>query len=53
MIARRASFHNNSSISQSVCNLHQQLSVELWLFNARMLIARLALESRVGPDWDL
>ena len=46
VIARRASYHNNASISQSVCNLHQQLSVKLWLFNARMLLARLALESR-------
>ena len=53
MIASRTSFYNNSSISQSVCNLHKQLSVKLWLFNARMLIAILALESRFGPDWDL
>ena len=45
VIACRASLHNNASISQSVCNLHQQLSVKLWLFNARMLLARLSLES--------
>ena len=49
VIARRTLLHNNSSISSPVCNLHQQFSVKLWLFNARMLIPRLALEIRVGP----
>ena len=29
---------------QAVCNLHEQLSVTLWKFNARMLLDRLILE---------
>ena len=51
-IARRISFQNNSSISQSLCNLHQKLSTKLWMFKSRMVLARMALDSRVSPSWD-
>ena len=53
IIARRASFLNNAGISRSVCNLHQQLSVKLWLYNAKMVLCRIALDGRVDPSWDL
>ena len=53
VIARRASFQNHVTILVSLCNLHQQLSTKLWLYNARMVLARIALDSRVGPCWDL
>ena len=48
-IARRASFQNNISIGQSVCNLHQQLSTKLWLCNARMVLERLSLDCSDSP----
>ena len=32
IIARKSSFHSHRTISQSVSNLHQQLSVKLWLY---------------------
>ena len=48
-----ASFLNNAGISRSVCNLHQQLSVKLWLYNAKMVLCRIALGGRVDPSWDL
>ena len=50
-IARRTSFHNNATVSQCMCNLLQQLSCKLW-YNARMILARVDLDSNVGP-WDL
>ena len=53
IIARRASCLNNAGISRSICNLHQQLSVKLWLYNAKMVLYRVALEGRVDPSWDL
>ena len=52
-IARRTSFHNNATVSQCMCNLLQQLSCKLWLYNARMILARVDLDSNVGPSWDL
>ena len=51
-IARRTSFHNNATVSQCMCNLLQQLSYKLWLYNARMILARVDLDSNVGPSWD-
>ena len=53
IIARRASFLNIAGISRSVSNLHQQLSVKLWLYNAKMVLCRIALDGRVDPSWDL
>ena len=53
IIAQRASFLNNGGISRSVCNLHQQLSVKLWLYNANIVLCRIALDGRVDPSWDL
>ena len=44
VIAKRAAIYNNITSSQAVCNLHEQLSVTLWKFNARMLLDRLILE---------
>ena len=47
-IARRISFHNNATVSQCMCHLLQQLSCKLWLYNARMILARVDLDSNVG-----
>ena len=44
IIAKRAALHSSITFSQSVSNLHEQLSVCLWKFNARMLLDRLSLE---------
>ena len=44
IIAKRAAIYNSITSSQAVCNLHEQLSVTLWKFNARMLLDRLILE---------
>ena len=52
-IARRTSFDYNATVSQCMCNLLQQLSCKLWLYNARMILARVDLDSNVGPSWDL
>ena len=52
-ISRRTSFHNDATVSQCMCNLLQQLSCKLWLYNARMILARVDLDSNVGPSWDL
>ena len=52
-IARRTSFHNNATGSLCMCNLLQQLSCKLWLYNVRMILARVDLDSNVGPSWDL
>ena len=44
-IVRRLSFKGNMTVSKSVRNLHEQLSVKLWSYNAMMLLCRLALDS--------
>ena len=49
IIAMRTTLKNNISISQSVTNLHQQLSVQLWQYNSKMMRDRIALE---GEDLD-
>ena len=46
-LARRA--FEKISISQSVCNLHRQLSSKLWLCNARMVVERLSLDCSDSP----
>ena len=43
-IARRLSFKRNLTVSQAVGNIHEQLSVKLWLHNAKMILHRLALD---------
>ncbi|XP_062512057.1 uncharacterized protein LOC134187899 [Corticium candelabrum] len=53
IIARRASFKHNVSISQSVCHFHQQLSTRLWCSNAKMILARCSLDGTASPLWDL
>ena len=49
IIAKRAALHNNIAVSQSVCNLHEQLSVCLWKTNARLILDRQSLEGS-GTD---
>ena len=49
IIAKRAALHNNITVSQSVCNLHEQLSVCLWKNNARLILDRQSLEGS-GSD---
>ena len=49
IIAKRAALHNNITVSQSVCNLHEQLSVCLWKNNARLILDRQSLEGS-GTD---
>ena len=44
-IAMRTALKYNISISQSVTNLHQQLSVRLWQYNSKMMLDRIALEA--------
>ena len=46
IIARKSSFHSHRTISQAVSNLHQQLSVKLWLYNSRLVLQRLELDCR-------
>ena len=43
-IARRLSFTRNLAVSQVVSSIHEQLSVKLWLYNAKMIWHRLALD---------
>ena len=40
-ITRRLAFHVNLSVSKATTNLHEQLPVKLWLYNAKMLLHRL------------
>ena len=44
VIGKRAAYHRNITTSQSVCQLHDQLSVCLWKFNARLVLDRLCLD---------
>ena len=46
IIARKSSFHSHQTINQAVSNLHQQLSVKLWLYNSRLVLQRLELDCR-------
>ena len=43
-IARRLSFKRNLTVSQAVSNIQEQLSVKLWLHNAKTILHRLALD---------
>ena len=43
IIALQSAVTNNLSASQAVMNLHEQLSVCLWRYNAKMLLNRLCL----------
>ena len=43
MIALRSAVTSNLSAGQAVMNLHEQLSVCLWRYNAKMLLNRLCL----------
>ena len=52
-IARRLAFHGNLSVSKAATNLHEQLSVKLWLYNAKMLLHRLSLNCRESALLDL
>ena len=44
VIAKRAAYHRNIATGQSVCQIHEQLSVCLWKFNARLVFDRLYLD---------
>ena len=48
-IARRTT---GSSTSNAVRHLHQQLSVRLWQFNARMVLERLLLYKKDTSFWE-
>ena len=43
-IARCLSFKRNLTVNQAVSNVHEQLSVKFWLYNAKMILHRLALD---------
>ena len=47
IIARKTSLLNKLTVSKAVCNIHEQFSVCLWQYNARMILDRLHL---VCPD---
>ena len=42
-IARKMSLVSSLSISKIVCNIHEQLSVRLWQYNAKMVLDKLHL----------
>ena len=44
VIATRSAVLQNISLSQAVNNLHEQISVRLWQFHARMILDRFVLE---------
>ena len=44
VVAKRAAYHRNITTSQSVCQLHEQLSVCLWKFNACLVLDCLCLD---------
>ena len=43
VIARKTSLLNKLPVSRTVCNIHEQLAVRLWQYNARMVLDRLHL----------
>ena len=43
VIARKTSVLNKLPVSRIVCNIHEQLAVRLWQYNARMVLDRLHL----------
>ena len=43
IIARRTILSTGKTVSKAISNLHQQLSVRLWQYNARMILERLAI----------
>ena len=45
-IARRSALHNHVTVSHTTSHLHQQLSIKLWLYNSKMVLERLAFDSR-------
>ncbi len=45
VIANRAAYHRNITTSQSVCQLHEQLSVCPWKFSVRLVLDCLCLHS--------
>ena len=51
-IARRTTLSTGSSTSNAVRHLHQQLSVRLWQFNARMVLERLLLYKKDTSFWE-
>ena len=44
VIAKRAAYIRNITTSQSVGQLHEQLSVCLWKFNTRLVLDRFCLD---------
>ena len=46
IIALKTPFHRCQTVSRTILFLYEQLSVKLWLFNARLILERLALHSR-------
>ena len=45
IIARKTAFHHCQTISRTLMFLYEQLSVKIWLFNARIILERLVLNS--------
>ena len=50
-IAAKTTTYNGINLQQAFSNLLQQLSVQLWQYNARMIIRRYLLETEFGM-WD-
>ena len=46
IIVRKTAFHCCQTVSRTLMFLYKQLSVKFWLFNARLILERLALNSR-------
>ena len=46
IIARKTAFHRCQTVSRTLMFLYGKLSVKLWLFNAILILERLALNSR-------
>ena len=46
IIARETAFNRCQTVSRMLMFLYKQLSVKLWLFNAKLILERLALNSR-------
>ena len=45
IIARKTTFHRCQTVSRTLMFLYEQLSVKLWLFNVRLTLGCLALNS--------
>ena len=46
IIGRNTAFHRCQTVSRTLMFLYEQLSVKLWLYNAKVILEILALNSR-------